>query len=176
MFKIGDRVKVIKDIWDKNLLNKIGTVIDKGDLYSTIEFDIFINGHEGNGSGKKGHCWNLNENEIELVKNKIPELKERYLVKYRNGQEGMIDKFDRIEEIKNGKFTNECITDLDELDENLLYNFKNMNKYDIMEVYKPQYEKIWERQEEVKSEVKEMTMKEICDKLGYEIKIKKEEK
>ena len=54
---------------------------------------------------------------------------------------------------------------------------------DIVQIYRPRYDSdvtslnlddyklIWERKE-----IKEMTMEEICNALGYEVKIKKEDK
>lgn len=60
-FKVGDRVVVTdSNIYSNkcSLFGKHGTVIFV-DLDIYVEFDEFIDGHDGNGYGKQGYCWCL---------------------------------------------------------------------------------------------------------------------
>ena len=62
-FKIGDRVKAVKEYdGNKNIVGKIGTVIalhGYGADFIGVEFDdeIDFGGHSCDGKGKDGHCW-----------------------------------------------------------------------------------------------------------------------
>lgn len=70
-YKIGDRVKCIKNYGGRSeAVNEIGTVIKVSDFTIGVEFDVVINGHSCNNTGKEGYCWNLNKDYIELVKGK----------------------------------------------------------------------------------------------------------
>lgn len=69
--KIGDRVRV-KEIfnWGRILLKKglTGKVIGKHGTIICIEFDEYIDGHDGavfNSIGKNGYCWNFENEELE---------------------------------------------------------------------------------------------------------------
>lgn len=74
-YKIGDRVRVKKDLDGINLKGKIGTIITRGMYYDYgIEFDDPIAGdksHNCNGRGKDGHCRWGDEDELEPVDKKI---------------------------------------------------------------------------------------------------------
>lgn len=62
-FKIGDRVKAVKEYdGNKNIVGKIGTIITLngyGTAHVGVEFDdnIGFRGHNCGGNGKNGHCW-----------------------------------------------------------------------------------------------------------------------
>lgn len=56
-FKVGDRVRCIDRFFNPNATGKIGTVIDNDDFSVLVEFDEFVNGHDGSGRGKDGRCW-----------------------------------------------------------------------------------------------------------------------
>ncbi len=56
-FKVGDRVRCIDRSDNPNATGKIGTVIDNSDFSVLVEFDEFVNGHDGCGRGKDGRCW-----------------------------------------------------------------------------------------------------------------------
>lgn len=61
-YKIGDRVRTHNE-------NNIGTIIDFDTAYvALIEYDEFINGHDGCGMGKQGHCWWVDTTDLKLVK------------------------------------------------------------------------------------------------------------
>ena len=68
-FKVGDRVKCIKE-FDNNAVavGKVGTVIGVISYKTHVEFDDFIDGHSCGGEGKRGYCWNFNEDYLELAK------------------------------------------------------------------------------------------------------------
>ena len=71
-FKVGDRVSCIEAHWGTLQVGDLGTVIivrdyDFGIDYG-IEFDNEVKGHDCEGKGKDGHCWWMNEYEIELAK------------------------------------------------------------------------------------------------------------
>lgn len=65
-----------------------------------------------------------------------------------------------------------CLSDLDDLNENLTFYDRDDKDYDIMTVDRPvRYETVFKRDETVR----EMTLEEICKELGYDVKIVKEE-
>ena len=78
-FKVGDRVKCIKAYDDnRKAVGKIGTVIDSFlNGVAVVQFDEYINGHDGVGSGKYGYCWGFCENASEYL---IPYKDERKIV------------------------------------------------------------------------------------------------
>ena len=70
-FKVGDRVKVKKDIVtiNRRTVGKCGTVKELlTDNYCSVEFDEFVGGHDCNGFAKEGHGWNHAEDALDLVK------------------------------------------------------------------------------------------------------------
>ena len=70
-FKVGDRVKVKKDIvtLNRRTVGKCGTVKELlTDNYCSVEFDEFVGGHDCNGFAKEGHGWNHAEDVLDLVK------------------------------------------------------------------------------------------------------------
>ena len=75
-FKVGDRVKAIKDAYGKAITDKTGTIIHLNDETSVlVEFDENIGGHDGLITylkGKNGHCWWVAEEVIKLVDSTPP--------------------------------------------------------------------------------------------------------
>lgn len=70
-FKVGDRVKVKKDIitLNRNTVGECGTVKELlTDNYCSVEFDKFVGGHNCGGFAKEGHGWNCAEDVLDLVK------------------------------------------------------------------------------------------------------------
>lgn len=70
-FKVGDRVKVKKDIvtLNRRTVGKCGTVKELlTNNYCSVEFDEFVGGHDCNGFAKEGHGWNHAEDALDLVK------------------------------------------------------------------------------------------------------------
>ena len=79
-YKIGDWIVFIDKEWSNDwkkepgisLYDKIGKIIDINKKYNLylIEFKEYINGYDGEGKGKDGHClwcW-CNDKEITLYK------------------------------------------------------------------------------------------------------------
>ena len=68
-FKKGDRVKYVKSTLTPAPGLKIGmtgTVVTSAPS-RFVEFDEYINGHSALGHGKSGHCWNMLEEELQLL-------------------------------------------------------------------------------------------------------------
>ena len=92
IFKVGDRVRCIDGLTKKELVGKMGTVIDitgiEGVFFNhvLVEFDEYINGHDGifGTKGKDGHCWWLPKDKFELVNTNT---KRKPVIIYQNGQE-----------------------------------------------------------------------------------------
>lgn len=78
-FKVGDRVKVIKDIYGKCLEGLYGTVVKnnttKPDITS-VEFDSHIDGHSCLGSAKEGYGYNLDTAHLELIEPQVYSLED----------------------------------------------------------------------------------------------------
>lgn len=68
MYKIGDRVIAIKEVGNDAKINVTGRIIDIDNDDYLVEFDEYINGHDGNlwgfKTGKKGYCWWCKETNI----------------------------------------------------------------------------------------------------------------
>lgn len=75
--------------------------------------------------------------------------------------------FEDKDEFIDTKYGNDnCLADLSDINV-----FGYVNDYKIVKIEEPTYKTIYEQQEEPK----EMTLKEVCDTLGYDVKIIKEE-
>lgn len=112
----------------------------------------------------------FSDTELEFVPTEFSkeELKERYIVKFRNGKEAMFDGL-KFRELERGQFNNKSYVNIEDF--NGYLNNKIDKKFDIVEVYKPQYQRIWIRTDEIK----EITMAEVEEKFGCRVRIKKEE-
>lgn len=70
--KKGNRV-VCWGAFDDNrrIIGKIGTVLHSNNYVINVEFDDWIDGHDSDGKGKDGYCWNFfNEEGIKLLTKK----------------------------------------------------------------------------------------------------------
>lgn len=80
--KIGDRVRVIIaltiDGTNKVKVAKgmIGNVKELNNIYSGVEFDDYIGGHNGVWNGKDGHCWYVDNEYLEKIEDTEEEIKE----------------------------------------------------------------------------------------------------
>lgn len=176
MFKVGDKVKVIKLMKDTerntNLkIGDIGIVAEDNSKRPWITFKRGVRTDFDRGSNR----WPLYEEEIQLINDKftLSDIKERWLVVFRDGREGIAKKnsYGRIgfNVIKNGEVLCEYY--------NAYYNdltHEINDKRDIVKVLKPKYEEVWERP--IEKQVKKMTVSEIASVLGYEVEIVKESK
>lgn len=68
-FKVGDKVIAIAEVGKKCIKNVTGKIIaiDEHSIPYLVEFDEDINGHDGFGKGKPGHCWWVREYEISPI-------------------------------------------------------------------------------------------------------------
>lgn len=178
-FKIGDRVRCKRDGWIA--AGTEGTIVD-------IRID-YVGDPQPYHVDFGGHImifW-MCEDDLELVEEEEMEnvkslLKSGDIVIVRNGGKYRVypdyetGVFSRIDDIGFNR--------MEEYDDSLLVKpLKGSRRYDITKIYRAKdptvltssnldnYRLVWERKE-----VKEMTMKEICDALGYDVKIKKEDK
>ena len=172
-FKVGDKVRVVN--FTEELNGKIGEIkyFDGSDCRP---YAVFI-------QGQNSPNW-LHSYEMELVEEEemetVFELEMgRHVVETRNGNLYLLVKQERDIIVGLNLDCPSSYVTLS-LDENL-QDVEDHN-FDIKRVYKYRNcgfskikeklsEPVWEREE-----IKEMTMKEICDALGYEVKIKKEDK
>lgn len=81
MFEVGDRIVGNKEAYaHKSLKGEIGTIVCVGEDWAVVEFDNYINGHDGGNLGKDGHCWGLPPNKLErLVENNRMKLQQGLL-------------------------------------------------------------------------------------------------
>lgn len=78
MIRIGDRVRCMQSQDGKqSIIGKDGNVIDCSYDIVCVEFDEFIEGHNGGEIcsdkfkfGKEGHCWNIISSELILLEKK----------------------------------------------------------------------------------------------------------
>lgn len=72
--KVGDRVKVISalPLSEANVvkvrIGTRGTVKEIRETRAGVEFDKYINGHDGRWGGKNGYCWYLLYDCLEKIK------------------------------------------------------------------------------------------------------------
>lgn len=197
-FKAGDTVKILKG----ELQGEIGEVI----LYYAnaiafpyiVLFDKDINQIDPTGIIRKGielagydyrKCYIFDSHELQLMEGKKTEnikslLKSGDTVILRNGDECKVFLDYETKHYGRGIISSvikNYFNALIEYDRQLIHGISQ--DLDIVQIYRPRYdsnvmstdlydyELVWERKE-----VKEMTMEEICEALGYEVKIKKEDK
>lgn len=197
-FKAGDTVKILKG----ELQGEIGRVILFS--YNALEFPYVVlfgkNINKINPSGiirkeieLAGYdyrkCCIFDSHELQLVEGKKTEnvkslLKSGDIVVLRHGDKRKVFLDYETEHYGKGiisDIVNKHFNALTEYDNQLICSMSPL--LDIVQIYRPRYDSdvmsinlddyklVWERKE-----VKEMTMKEICEALGYEVKIKKEDK
>lgn len=167
-FKIGDRVELYKiDGEDYELYGKyVGEV---GEIeYINADSDGYACVNFEDGKILRPYFRNIR------LANKIikkSDLRNGDIVTYRNGSKRIVDK-------KNEKIV--LLRDFDVLcfyfssfNDDLMRKDESDNEYDIVEVYRPETKETFITERTKK--VKEMTLKEVCKELGYEVKIVKEE-
>ena len=194
-FKAGDTVKILKG----ELQGEIGEVI----LYYVnaiafpyiVLFDKDINQINPTGTIRKAielagydyrKCYIFDAHELQLMEGKKTEnikslLKSGDTVVLRNGDECKVFLDYETKHYGRGIISSvikNYFNALIEYDRQLIHGISQ--DLDIVQIYRPRcdsnvmstdlydYYLVWKRKE-----VKEMTMKEICDALGYEVKVKK---
>lgn len=100
-FKVGDRVKGVKDIFT----DYVGTIIyDDGTNWKNllVEFDQPSHAfHDGDGKGKDGHCFWVGDCEITLINDKLDKL-QRKLEKHENKVKEIKEKIKELNKIEVG--------------------------------------------------------------------------
>ena len=170
-FKVGDKVRLV-DVRGEALSEYIKYLGRKGEItsisrsctgkdYANVKFE--------DGTTLAPYISGLKLIVDHFTKS---DLKERMIVKFRNGIEAMLDEDDAFREIEEGKFTDYYTTDLDGIKEDLT-DINGRTEHDIVKVYKPKYETVFAREEE---EIREVTIEEIEEKFGCKVKIIREDK
>ena len=159
-FKVGDRVRIVKPMLETQQDLKGSTFVIK-----YVRDSSFTGGY----FDEKDRIWK--EHELELVEEyrmTKKNLKDGDIVTLRNGDRLVLfeEGFTDISEDNSNR-----LCDLEDLDYNLNFGdgFGRNEDYDIIKVEHPvKYETVYERKEE---EVKELTVDEISEKLGYKVKV-----
>lgn len=167
-FKVGDTVKIKKCNFHNNC-EYLGRIFKIKEIkpIPRFRYPYVLEGCE------ETFC----AGELELITRELKksDLKERYICKHRDGRESMFDGRYFLE-IKKGKFTRNTLISLSQFTDDLRatdsISHPEVIKYDIMEIYKPEYNVVAKREEK---EVKEITMAEVEEKFGCKVKIIKEE-
>jgi len=162
-FKVGDKVK---GRFGKGYIAEI-----KCNQYLVVHDKEYIGLHDGNTDKKypSKRCWWYLEDSIELATFTKDDLQTGDVVTLRNGDKLFIDADMGFRDM-NMSNSNNCLADLNDISNDLRYKHNDEDN-DIIKVERPTYTTVFEREE---NEVKEMTLKEICDALGYEVKVIKE--
>lgn len=165
MFKIGDKC-ILKDTskgaifgftkGDKVTIRDIGT---RFGYYKIQIYNGFVHGY-------------VDKDQLELIKEdkelmKLKDLKNGDILTLRNGEKVIyIESEDTFYDLSEDNENTLCETDDLEEDLTCYYN----NDYNVVKIERPEkYETIYVR------ETKKMTMTEICQELGYDVEIVKEE-
>lgn len=82
-FKVGDIVIATCDFYngcDITFNGQIGKIIEISGLKTAcVQFNNNIDGHNGDGLGKQGHCWWGSIQGLKLYNNRITELRKRII-------------------------------------------------------------------------------------------------
>lgn len=166
-FKVGDKVELYKidgenvELYGKHV-GEVGKIefINTNSGYACVEFE----------NGKTLRPYFKNIRLVEKIIKKS-DLRNGDIVTYRNGDKRIVDKKKSgivyIDDFEMLSFNFSSFND------DLMYLKDVDNEYDIVKVYRPSTEETF-RTERTK-QIKEMTLKEVCKELGYEVKIVKEE-
>lgn len=197
-FKVGDKVKILSGGCDR-MVGKIVVIRNTRGYPYMVVFDecvhlLYPGSDTAIEATEKGYdyrkCWVYRDGELELVEEKEMEnvkslLKSGDIVVLKSGEKCKVFLDYETHYYGKGCFafigSNDFMS-LSSYDDNLC-NKPIFNNYSINKIYRPKadgdlmstdlddYKLVWERKE-----VKEMTMEEICKALGYDVKIKKEDK
>ncbi len=165
--KNGNKVKVIENgTAPEDTIGLIGIV--KSTDYGNPPIGVYFE--------EIDDSWYYEESNLQLIQDKHiikkSDLKGGDIVTYRNGAVRVIDiNRKRIVYLENFNDLSMCFNDYNED----LFNDDNCNtNWDIVEVYRPTTKETFKT--ERKKEIKKMTVAQICEELGYDIEIIKEDK
>jgi hypothetical protein len=158
-FKVGDRVRIVKPMLETQQDLKGSTFVIKY---------VSDSSYAGGYFDEEDRIWKEHELELVEVNMTKKDLKDGDIVTLRNGDRLVLFEEDFTDVSKDSA---NMLLVLDDLDNNLNYaRYGNRNEdYDVIKVERPvEYETVFERKEE---EVKELTVDEISEKLGYKVKV-----
>ena len=166
-YKNGDKVLVKKNLKDEDCKFGINDDMEKlGGKFVTIKQVIddhyYIDEDQGEYKWDDG-CFLYNRI------NNIDEIEKNDIITLRNGERLIFNNNDEFKDIEDDN-DNSVISKNDFKDD--LTN-KEFAKEDIVKVERPILTTVYNR-DEISTPI-EMTLKEVCDKLGYEVKIIKED-
>jgi len=173
-FKVGDKVKGTKQSSEAYMITNEDMLLGEiTHIYEDINgIDIKVLKHKDKKyEGEEIYCIHFKDSYFELAQPKQftkADLKERYIVVTRNGNEYVVHDKRVAYGITEGKLNSKY---LDFKNYNNDLTDKNKKEWDIVEIYKPHYSKVWKCEEEP---ARKMTVAEICKELGYDIEIVKD--
>lgn len=172
--KVNDIVKVNSKCDDIHVIGKIGKIIDVDDFHVTVQFFENIDGCWGDNHDK----WCLEKDEVILMQEN---LNKEFLLDLPIGTKLFTDREENncFIKINDNEFENDdndvlaikedkFITSDFDFEKNEI-NFYG-NRYKIIKIERPNYYSVYEKEQHPK----EMTIKEISEILGYDVKIVKE--
>lgn len=183
-FKKGDRVEYIGYQGKKHLYNyddapllKVGmqgTVLEDNSTRPWIEFD-HPTGYQYCGllSNKKDYVYCVGENDLKKADFTLKDLQFADILTLKNKEKYVYASYSMYGYEDNYDLSCGIVDDLynNNLKIQTSYYDEYSDEYDIMKVER-NGQTVYERDENIK----EMTLKEVCDELGYEVKIVKEER
>lgn len=178
-YKVGDKVRIVSK-WNKNTeendegkMDKyLGTVMTIRRVYVNRDGEAFYDMEEDAGDRPFGLGWNWNEHCIEELVEEAKGIKFGInagdVLTLDNGDKlVVVEEYDGLKTVDIYKTNDNSLCEVSELDDKLVCRDGGEK---VMKITRDG-EVLYERPEE---EVKEMTLKEVCEKLGYEVKIIKD--
>lgn len=155
-FKVGEKVRVIDNL--NQIKIRFGLVPEMEKLQGSI---VTIESILGECINIKESDYKWQEDCFEKLITKKDDLEKGDIVVLHNNDELYFDGFEFVDLSEDN---NNNICDIEDISNNL--------SDDVKEVKRPKYTEVYVYND---NNVIEMTLKEVCDALGYEIKIKKED-
>lgn len=187
-FKVGNRVRVREDLNSSTCYNDLvfSPLMSKyrGHVYTIDKVMNSPSMYKLKGNDDI-NTWTFSEDMLESAEFTKDDLKNGMIVEYRNGKRRMVlgtnliglDGINQFEYYHDDLTVTENFTTLDIVK---VFDVPNLECKitDILKPNKSRLSLLWEREEEVKEEVKEITMDDIEEKFGCKVKIinNKEEK
>lgn len=168
-FKVGDRVKATTNnyVYTTKEMNWEGIVTETHSDYFEAKTTHSIL------KSVIGHSYNALEYEdFEIAKEfRKYDLQTGDVVTLQNEEKLIyVRELDNFFDISDDN--DNSLSDVSDLKDDLTHKYDDESN--IIKVERPNYFIVYERLKEVKEDVKEMTLEEVCKELGYEVKIIKE--
>lgn len=166
-FKVGDKVRLKKGLRIGKQYNGITLLPDMAECKEIYTVEFVSNDL----CDLKETNYTFSKEMLELAPFTKDDLQTGDVVTLRNGDKLFIDTDMDFRDIDISNNSNN-LSDINDLINDLLYIYDDEDS-DIIKVERPTYTTVYEREE---NKVKEMTIAEISEALGYEVKIVKEDK